>query len=142
MPRANLSINEELYKQLKKAADKKHITVNSLIIEELEAKYSKNTTYDYTAALQNIVAEAKQKENEFTLAQLETFADVADVIKEYKIKASPASVRAKLGKMFNEAVRNGVVPGVERAVVVKNGKKAQKFYCRAAVYVNTKKTKK
>ncbi len=139
MPRANLSINQDLYDQIKKAAARKNITVNSLILEELEDKYSKHTTYDYTAALQNMIAEAKKAEGEFTLSDLETFSDVADVIKQYKMKESPASVRARLGKMFNEAVRSGSVSGIERAKVKRNGKEEFKFYSRAAVYVNNRK---
>lgn len=142
MPRTNLSINQDLYDQLKKAADRKNITVNSLIIEELEDKYSKHTRYDYTAALNNMLSEAKEMEGEFTLARLETFADVADVIRQYKMKESAPSVRARLGKLFNEAVRGGAAPGIARAVVIRNGKEEPKCYSRAAVYVNTKKAKK
>ena len=55
---------------------------------------------------------------------------------ENHIKESPASVRARLGKMYNEAVKKGVVKGVERAVVMKNGVEQLKFLCRAAVYSN------
>ena len=134
--RVNLSINDDLYNTLKKAADKKNISINSLIYEALEEKYSKHTSYDYTLALKQMIGEAKKMENEFTLSDLKTFADVGDVIAEYKMKETPASVRARLGKMFNEAVRNGAVPGINRAVVEKNGEEQLKFYCRAAVYVN------
>ncbi|SDB52318.1 hypothetical protein [Butyrivibrio sp. INlla16] len=134
--RVNLSINDDLYNTLKNTADKKNISINSLIYEALEEKYSKHTSYDYTLALKQMIAEAKKMENEFTLADLQTFADVGDVIIEYKMKETPASVRARLGKMFNEAVRNGAVPGISRAVVEKNGVEELKFYCRAALYVN------
>ena len=43
-------------------------------------------------------------DKEFTLADLPTFADVNEVLVEYKIKESPAQIRARLGKMFNEAL--------------------------------------
>lgn len=94
------------------------------------------TAREATLALKQMIGEAKKMENEFTLSDLQTFADVGDVIAEYKMKETPASVRARLGKMFNEAVRNGAVPGINRAVVEKNGEEQLKFYCRAAVYVN------
>ena len=60
-------------------------------------------------------------DKEFTLADLPTFSDVGEVLVEYKIKESPAQVRARLGKMFNEAVRQGTAKGVERATTVKDG---------------------
>ncbi len=82
------------------------------------------------------------QQGEFTLAKLETFANVADVIRQYKMKESVPSVRARLGKMFNEAVRGGATSGIERAVIIRNGKEEPKCYSRAAVYVNRKKAKK
>ena len=75
----------------------------------LEDKYSKHTTYDYTAALNNMISEAKKMEGEFTLARLETFRDVADVIRQYKMKESAPSVRARLGKMFKNFLKFRVV---------------------------------
>ncbi len=96
MPRINLSISEDLYKQLQKAADKQKITVNSLILETLEDKFNTAVRYDYTAALKLMVAESKKMEKEFTLSDLPTFADVEQVLIENNIKESPASVRARL----------------------------------------------
>ena len=141
MPRVNLSLSKELYDQIEKAAKKENITVNYYVCEMLEEKFSKRTTYDYAAALANMIEEAKKMEKDFTLSDLPTFADVGAVIKEYKIKESAAQIRARLGKMFNEAVRKGTAKGVERAVTVKNGKKQFKFYSRAAVYVNARSKK-
>ncbi len=142
MPRVNLSISQELYDQIEKAAKKENITVNYCICEMLEEKFSKSTVYDYSTALTNMIAEGRTMEKDFTLADLPTFAYVGDVIDEYKIKESPAQVRARLGKMFNEAVRKGTAKGIERAVVEKDGKQEYKFLSRAAVYVNTSKAKK
>ena len=129
MPRINLSINEDLYNQIQKAADKQKVTVNSLILEALEEKYSTKVRYDYTTALKLMISE-------FTLSDLPTFKDVDQVLIENHINESPASVRARLGKMYNEAVKKGVVKGIERAVVMKNGVEQLKFLCRAAVYSN------
>lgn len=75
-------------------------------------------------------------DKEFTLADLPTFEDVNEVLVEYKIKESPAQIRARLSKMFNEAVKKGTAKGVERATTIKDGEEQLKFYCRAAVYVN------
>ena len=136
MPRVNLSLSKELFAQIEKAAKKENVTVNYYICDMLEGQFGKSTTYDYAAAISNMAEEAKAMEKEFTLADLPTFADVSAVIKEYKIKESPAQVRARLGKMFNEAVRKGTAKGVERAFTTRNGKKEFKFYSRAAVYVN------
>ena len=136
MPRINLSINEDLYNQIQKAADKQKVTVNSLILEALEEKYSTKVRYDYTTALKLMISESRNMDPEFTLSDLPTFKDVDQVLIENHINESPASVRARLGKMYNEAVKKGVVKGIERAVVMKNGVEQLKFLCRAAVYSN------
>lgn len=139
MPRVNLSLSQELFDQIEKAAKKENVTVNYYVCEMLQERFGKRTTYDYAVAVSNMIDEAKAMKEEFTLSDLATFADVSAVLKEYKIKESPAQVRARLGKMFNEAVRKGAAKGIERAVTVKNGKKVLKFYSRAALYVNKSK---
>ncbi len=137
MPRINLSISDDLYEQLQEAAKQENITVNYIVCETLEEKFGKRTVYDYTFALTNMIREAKTMEKDFTLADLPTFAEVGNVLDEYGIKESPAQVRSRLGKMFNEAVRQGTAEGIQRAVVVKNGVEELKFLSRAAVYTNT-----
>ena len=136
MPRVNLSITQDLYDRIEKEAKKENITVNYYIYEMLEEKFSKRTTYDYTVAVGEMIKEAKKMDKEFTLSDLPTFSNVNDVLIEYDIKESPAQVRARLGKMFNEAVKKGTAKGVERATVTKDGEEQLKFYCRAAVYMN------
>ena len=136
MPRVNLSITQELYSQIENAAKKENVTVNYYICDMLEERFGKGTVYDYTLAINNMIAEARTMDRDFVLADLPTFAYVNEVIEEYKIKESPAQVRARLGKMFNEAVRKGSAKGIERAVVEKNGVEEYKFASRAAVYCN------
>ena len=136
MPRVNLSLRQDRYDRIEKEAKKQNVTVNYYVCEMIEEKFGKRTTYDYSVAVGNMIKEAKKMDKEFTLADLPTFADVGEVLVEYKIKESPAQVRARLGKMFNEAVRQGTAKGVERAITVKNGEEQLKFYSRAAVYVN------
>ena len=136
MPRVNLSLTQDLYDRIEKEAKKQNITVNYYVCEMLEERFGKRTIYDYTVAVGEMIKEAKKMDKEFTLADLPTFADVNEVLVEYKIKESPAQVRARLGKMFNEAVKKGTAKGIERATTVKDGEEQLKFYCRAAVYVN------
>ena len=136
MPRVNLSLTQDMYDRIEKEAKKQNITVNYFICEMLEERFGKRTTYDYTVAVGEMIKEAKKMDKEFTLAELPTFADVNEVLVEYKIKESPAQIRARLGKMFNEAVKKGTAKGVERATTIKDGEEQLKFYCRAAVYVN------
>ena len=137
MPRINLSISDDLYEQLLEAARQENITVNYIVCETLEEKFGKRTVYDYSFALTNMIKEAKTMETDFTLADLPTFAEVGDVLDEYGIKESPAQVRSRLGKMFNEAVRQGTAEGIQRAVVVENCVEELKFLSRATVYTNT-----
>ena len=136
MPRVNLSLTQDMYDRIEKEAKKQNITVNYYICEMLEERFGKRTTYDYTVVVGEMIKEAKKMDKEFTLADLPTFADVNEVLVEYKIKESPAQIRARLGKMFNEAVKKGTAKGVERATTIKDGEEQLKFYCRAAVYVN------
>ena len=136
MPRVNLSLSQELFDQIEKAAKKQNVTVNYYICDMLEEQFGKGNSYDYSVAVSSMIKEARKMNGEFTLADLPTFAEVSDVLVEYKIKETPAQVRARLGKLFNEAVRNGTAKGIERAVTVKNGKEQLRFYSRAAVYVN------
>ena len=86
MPRINLSISEDLYKQLHKAADKQKITVNTLILDTLEDKFNTAVRYDYTAALKLMASESKKMKKEFTLSDLPTCADVEQVLIENNIK--------------------------------------------------------
>ena len=59
------------------------------------------------------IKEAKKMDKEFTLSDLPTFAGVNEILVEREIKESPAQVRARLGKMFNEAVRKGTAKGID-----------------------------
>jgi len=136
MPRVNLSLTQELYDRIENAANKEKITVNYYICEMLEEIFGRKDTYDYTVAVGNMIKEAKKMDEEFTLSDLPTFAGVNEILVEREIKESPAQVRARLGKMFNEAVRKGTAKGIDRATKIKNGEEQLKFYSRAAVYVN------
>ncbi len=135
MPRINLSVSQELYDQIAFMAETNQKTVNHEIVDSLEKLYLGKTSYDYAKALENMKKEAASLDREFTLADLPTFARI-----EFELKDTPglqpAVVRAKLGKMFNEEIKNGNVPNIDRATVIKDGEEKLKFLSRAAVYIN------
>lgn len=134
MARVNLSVDDKLYKKLQEVAAAENTTINYLILSMLEEKYLDDEVYDYNSALEQMITESKEMGEEFTLADLPVFKMVDGMIIEKNLPVTSASVRARLGKMFNEAVRNGNVPNVKRALIEKDGKEELKFVCRAAVY--------
>ena len=136
MPRINLSVSQELYDRLKQEADSRYLSVNSLVVTELEKTFMTEHTFDYSIAMEALKNESEQMDGEFTLSDLPTFKNVDKIIIKKHIKESPASIRARLGKIYNEAVRNGQIAGVDRAIIEKNGSQEYKFISRAAVYVN------
>lgn len=132
MPRINLSIDQEVYDLLEEAAKKEKCTINVHIISILEKLYKQNP-FDYQGALKTLIDEAKLMDigKEFTLVNLPSFSEIS-VAKAEEAKIKPSMVRARLGKLFNAAVRSGSISFVERAKK-ENGE--LKFYNRAAVYV-------
>lgn len=134
MPRVNLSISQELYDQLQKDAQNRNITVNHLILRVLEEKFNNQSCIDYVALLDKMISESKEMTGDFVLADLPTYSSIEGLLIETDAKISAASVKARLGKMYNEAVRKEVIPGVNRAIIEKNGIQELKFLSRAAVY--------
>ena len=134
MPRVNLSISQELYDQLQKDAENRNITVNHLILRVLEEKFNNQSCIDYVALLDKMISESKEMTGDFVLADLPTYSGIEGLLIEIDAKISAASVKARLGKMYNEAVRKKVIPGVNRAIIEKNGVEELKFLSRAAVY--------
>lgn len=136
MPRVNLSIGNKLFDSLECAAKQNNTTVNLLIINILEGIYYEHPAFDYSLALSRLIEETKSIPNgkEFTLVDLPSFSKLC-VAKAEKAYLQPATVRARLGKAFNAAVRKGNVPYVKRATKEKNGETVLKFFSRAAVYV-------
>lgn len=134
MPRVNLSISQELYDMLQKEAESGNITVNHLILSVLEDKFNNQSSIDYVALLDKMISESKEMTGDFVLADLPTYSSIEGMLIETDAKISAASVKARLGKMYNEAVRKDVIPGVDRAIIEKNGIQELKFLSRAAVY--------
>lgn len=141
MPRINLSVSQDLYDKLLQEADALNITVNQLILRDLQSKYGNESNVDYIVLLDNMVRESGKMKGDFILADLPTYAGVGEILYEINSKVSEASVKARLGKMYNELVRKGYIKGVDRATIEKNGKNELKFSSRAAVYTKSKKQK-
>ena len=60
MARANLSVDNKLYKKLQEAATAENTTVNYLILSILEEKYLDENGYDYSLALEQMITESKE----------------------------------------------------------------------------------
>jgi hypothetical protein len=136
LARVNLSIDDDLYAKIQKEAAGKSTTVNLLIIDLLASLYGSDA-FNYSEALKELVEEADcyaknhQKDSEFTLVELQSFADIC-VARTGKAKIQPSMVRAILGKGFNAKVRHGEVAGVSRA---KDNRGELKFIEKTSVYV-------
>lgn len=137
MPRINLSIDEDLFKQLEEDAKNHNSSINVFVISILERLYKQNP-FDYEAALTQLIVETKSKEigEEFTLVELPSFSDIC-VAKAEDAKVKPSIVRARLGKMFNSAVANEMIVGIKRA---RTEQGELKFTARAAVYIREEET--
>ena len=134
MPRVHLSISTELYDQLQRDAKQENITVNHLVLSILQEKYDTPCGIDYIALLNQMILESQEVTGDFVLADLPTYSGVREMLDGKKSNISAASVRARLGKMYNEAVRTDAVPYVKRAVIEHEGSSELKFLARAAVY--------
>ena len=131
MPRINLSMDAQLFNLLQADADMHNCTVNVYLVSILEQIYKQNP-FDYQAALKTLENEAKlqSKGIEFTLADLPSFSKIS-VVEAEKANLKPSIVRARLGKMFNQLVKEGKVGNVIRSKD-KNGNLI--FKSRTAVY--------
>lgn len=153
MPRVYLTLEQKLFELIEEDANKNNITMNLLIQNTFERIYMNGLNYDdivekigldtvgfdYTDALNELIKEVEERpDGEFTLVELESFSKLCIATLENGY-LQPSTLRARLGKLFNSAVRkneedknNPIVPFVKRAEN-KNGE--LKFLARAAVYV-------
>lgn len=116
MKRLYLTLDDRLFEAIRVAAEKKGIPPTSLVVANLEDLYLRKEAVDYEGLLSTLCDEAKQKPfNEpFLLAELPSFSDLI-ISSAEKAHITPSPVRARVGKSFNAAVRNGKVVGVKRA---------------------------
>ncbi len=136
MPRINLSISNELFSAMEQTANKKNIPINLVAISALEQIFLEEQV-DYTELLNKMLKDIDnlpKEKKEFILFDLPSFKSInVATCKDGIVK--PTTLRARLGKAFNELVRTDSVKGVSRATTIDiHGKEALKFDHRAAVY--------
>ena len=134
MPRVNLSINQTMYDKIKRQADIQGISVNNMIYSQLQKDYGEDE-FDYIVALDCLKQEAMDQEGYFYLWELPTFQGIEEAEKELGSKESPEQIRARLGKMFHEAVKNDQVWDIEiHTGKIETPQKKTKRPGRAVVY--------
>jgi len=131
-----LYLEDDLLERVQKAAERAGLSANQTIVNVLEESFQGQVSFDYSAALAELIKEARDRPagESFVLADLDAFSRLSVSTAE-KGHMQPSAVRARLGRIFNRAVSQGRVPGVVRATVTRNGKEELKFLARAAVYV-------
>jgi len=139
MQRVHLSIEDQLFESLDGTAKQNNETVNDLIINILKGIYYDHVPFNFSEALSKLTKETEALPNgkEFVLSELRSFSEIC-VAKADKAYVQPATIRARLGKDFNKAVREDeILRGyVKRAKTQdKNGNSVFKFISRSAVYV-------
>jgi len=134
MKRLYLTLDDRLFKAIQAVAETKGIPPTSLVVANLEDLYLRNEAVDYEGLINTLCNEAKQKpfDEPFLLAELPSFSDLI-ISSAKKAHISPSPVRARIGKSFNAAVRNGKVGNVKRATR-NDGKPLNK--AGVAMYIN------
>lgn len=134
MPRLNLSLNSAIYNDLKREADDKGISVNNLVYSILRDRYGYNG-FDILAEFENLKKEARAQTGDFSLHSLPTFKNIETKLKNTGYPESVEQVRARLGRMFQDAVEKDLVWNIDRAVTIEtDGSSRAKTAARAAVY--------
>lgn len=135
MKRLYLTLDDRLYERIQTEAEEKGVPPTSLVVGNLEDLYLRNEAVDYKQLLNILINEAKQRQIDepFLLADLPSFRDLV-IASAKKAHISPSTVRARIGKSFNAAVRNGKVGSVKRATR-KDGSLLNK--AGVAMYVNS-----
>ena len=135
MAHIKLSIDGNLFKALNTDAKKLNYTVNDYLktLITLGEKLINQNPFDYEAALKKLVKEAGRLplNTDFTLVDLPSFSEIS-VARAEQANLQPSIVRARLGKMFNRRVANGMVGNVSRAF---DSSGNLMFDHRAAVYI-------
>ncbi|WP_347352496.1 hypothetical protein, partial [Acetoanaerobium noterae] len=128
----------DLFEILEKKAEARNVTVNVFVNSTLEGIY-KQAPFDYSFALSKLIEEAQQKPEgeEFILAELPSFSEIC-VVKAKDAHIQPSIIRARLGRLFNSAVKTEKAVGIKRQTIIKDGVEKLKFISKSAVYINEK----
>lgn len=138
MKRIYLTLDDRLYDRILETAEAKGLPPSSVVVKNLEDLYFMKTEsiIDYDNLLENIFREAQTRDSDpFVLADLSSFSDLIIVTAENS-HVSPSTLRARIGKAFNSAVKKRKVGNVERATTA-DGKLKNK--AGIAMYVNKSK---
>ncbi len=116
MRRLYLTLDDRLFERIQEAAEKKGIPATSVVVNNLEDLYLKKDGVDYDEILATLYEEAKRQPPNvpFLLGELPSFAELI-IASADKAHVSPATIRARVGKCFNSAVRNKKLDAIERA---------------------------
>lgn len=146
MPRVYLTFEQKLFDKIENDANNNNITINLLLQNLCEKIYfsslsyrdiidkiaSDTTSFDYADALEKLKSDVRKLPcGEFILDDLLSYRTLCIATAE-KGYLQPSTLRPRLGKLFNSAVRNKNIYGVVRA---KDKNDKLKFYCNAAVYM-------
>ena len=135
MKRIYLTLDDRLFDAINLEAHKKGVSASLLITSNLEDLYMKQEAINYEELLHTIIEEAQERDSEpFTLSDLPSFSALIIASAE-KAHISPGTIRARVGKNFNRAVRNKKAGRIIRATKP-NGKLLNK--AGVAMYINQK----
>ncbi|MBQ0140186.1 MAG: hypothetical protein KBT36_12940 [Kurthia sp.] len=134
MPRVQINLDDNLHDILAQRATTHNLNINYEIVAILENLFIEKP-FDYISALKTIIDETAAIEvgQTFALHDLPFF----NTIEHWKpnneqMALKPSGIRAKLGRMFNDAVENKCVPHVIRAL---NDKGELKFKGSTSLYL-------
>lgn len=131
MKEIKLRIGDSLMEQIKETANQSGVSANTLITNTLEEIFLGQRAFNDDQIFKEILEEIQDREpGEFTLSDIKAFTQIGVSTAE-KGYLQPSTVRARVGKAFNQAVSQGRVPGVTRA---KDEHNELKFISRTAVY--------
>lgn len=116
MKRLNLSIDDRLFDAIQRVANAKGILPTALVVGSLEDLYLKDAAVDYDGILMALYQEAQAMPRgiPFLLSELPSFSNLI-IVTAARVHISPSTIRARIGKSFNAAVRAGKVKGILRA---------------------------
>lgn len=129
--RINLTISDELFKKIEQDANRFDVTVTMMIESTLEDKYDVNI-FNYPASLALLVQEALNlpPNKIFTVSQIPCFDMVVENAKNYGL--TEQQIKARMGKYFNQKIREKSFKGIKRAT---DNFGRPKTICRAAAYI-------
>lgn len=132
-----LHLEDDLLGRIQETAERAGLSTNQMIVNVLEENFRGQASFDYAAALAELVREGKSRPvgERFVLADLAAFSRLSVSTAE-KGCVQPSAVRIRLGRTFNRTVSQGQAFGIARATAEdRDGKTVLRFLSGASVYV-------